>query len=205
MVLTDPPYNVGFKYNLHDDTRVDYVEWKATCAGWLSIWKAITGRIIITPGCNNLELWARLTEPSHIAPWIKKNAMTNGRVTHLWNWEPIFFLGSFKRKRANDVFEHHVMSGFLRDRQEAPVAKGEHPCPKPLALWIDLVENFSEPTETVFDPFLGSGTTLIACEKTGRRCLGMEIDPKYADVIISRYRNYSGKPTVREDGVEWVA
>jgi DNA modification methylase len=65
-----------------------------------------------------------------------------------------------------------------------------HPTMKPVAVmeWcVDMTQG------TIFDPFLGSGSTLIAAEKTGRKCYGMELDPKYCDVIVKRWEDYTGK------------
>lgn len=56
----------------------------------------------------------------------------------------------------------------------------------------------------VYEPFCGTGTTVIACEKNNRRCFGMEIDPHYCDVILDRYAKYTGKDPIREDGVSWA-
>ncbi|HNR65430.1 MAG TPA: DNA methyltransferase [Atribacterota bacterium] len=64
---------------------------------------------------------------------------------------------------------------------------GNHKCPKPLKLFVDLIENYSEDNNTILDLFLGSGTTLIACEQTGRICYGIELEPLYIDVILRRY------------------
>lgn len=198
IVFTDPPYNVGFQYNLHDDTKIDYEKWRDTCATWLAEWSKLAGRIILTPGGNNLELWCRIANPTHVCCWVKENANTTGRVTHLWQWEPIVVIGKFKRRRASDVFVHHVDSGFLRDE-----TTGCHPCPKPLRLWDDMLDAFSEPGEVVFEPFCGSGTTVIAGEKLKRRVRAMEIDPVYCDVILQRFADYAGIDPVREDGVKW--
>lgn len=198
MVFTDPPYNVGFEYNEHDDTKKPYLDWEKQCRDWFAQWQTIATNLIITPGCYNLELWCRISDPAHIGCWVKENANTTGRITHLWKWEPIVFIGKFKRKRASDVFTHHVDSGFLRDP-----ATGCHPCPKPMRLWEDIVENFSEPGHLIFEPFSGSGTTHVACEKAKRRCYGTEIDPVYADVILDRWEKYSGKTAHREDGALW--
>jgi DNA modification methylase len=71
----------------------------------------------------------------------------------------------------------------------------DHPTSKPVALIKHLV-TFSNPSSLVLDLFLGSGSTLIACEKTGRRCFGMEIDPGYCDVIIERWKKFTGKEAV---------
>lgn len=79
--------------------------------------------------------------------------------------------------------------------------KRVHPTQKPVKLWEILFGKFA-PT-SVLDPFLGSGSTLIACEKTNRKCYGMEIDPHYCDVIIERWEKYTGKDPVRDDGAVW--
>ena len=73
-----------------------------------------------------------------------------------------------------------------------------HPTTKPVELVERAINNSSQRTNLVLDLFLGSGSTLIAAEKTGRRCFGMELDPKYADVIIERWQNYTGKNAVLE-------
>ena len=77
---------------------------------------------------------------------------------------------------------------FIANRGE--LQGSVHPTQKPTSLieWcIELTEG------TMFDPFLGSGSTLIAAEKTGRKCYGMELDPKYCDVIVKRWEDFTGK------------
>jgi DNA modification methylase len=63
---------------------------------------------------------------------------------------------------------------------------------KPVGLCVRAIENSSKTGDVVADPFLGSGTTVIAAERTGRRCYGMEIDPPYCRVAISRWESFSG-------------
>lgn len=72
----------------------------------------------------------------------------------------------------------------------------KHPTQKPVELAIRAIQNSSRPGEVVLDPFLGSGTTIIGCEKTDRRGFGMELDPKYADVIVTRWENFTGRKAV---------
>jgi DNA modification methylase len=72
-----------------------------------------------------------------------------------------------------------------------------HPTQKPVALAAEAVDKTTQKGETVLDLFLGSGTTLIACEQLGRRCYGMEISPAYCDVIVERWENLTGKQAVR--------
>ena len=69
----------------------------------------------------------------------------------------------------------------------------KHPCPKPIALIEAFIVPQTDDGGIVLDVFLGSGSTLIACEKTNRICYGMEIDPKYCDVIIKRWEDYTGR------------
>ena len=76
---------------------------------------------------------------------------------------------------------------------------------KPVELIVNAVLNSTDKNMTVADYFLGSGSTLIACEKTNRRCYGMEIDPQYCQVIIQRWAEYTGKDEIKINGqtVRW--
>jgi DNA modification methylase len=79
-------------------------------------------------------------------------------------------------------------------------AKVDHPTQKPVALYEAPIANHLRRSEAVFDPFLGSGTTLVAAEHLGRRCYGMEIDPGYVQVAIERWQTFTGQTAVRVDG-----
>lgn len=74
-----------------------------------------------------------------------------------------------------------------------------HPTQKPVAIWEAPIHNHTKPMEIIYDPFSGSGSQLIACEKTNRRCYGMEIDPHYCDVIVARWEKFTGKKAVLSD------
>jgi len=69
---------------------------------------------------------------------------------------------------------------------------------KPVRLFARMMQNSTMKTATAFDPFLGSGTTLIAAEQLGRKCYGMEISPAYCDVIVKRWETLTGKKATRE-------
>jgi DNA modification methylase len=77
--------------------------------------------------------------------------------------------------------------------EDRPMRSPQHPTMKPVSLCERAIENSSEPHDIVVDPFLGSGTTLIAAERTGRRCHGMEIDPRYCRVAIARWEAFTGE------------
>ena len=74
---------------------------------------------------------------------------------------------------------------------------------KPVALLEYPIKNSSKQGDLVVDLFGGSGSTLLACEKNARSCRTMELDPKYCDVILQRWSDFTGKDPVREDGVKW--
>jgi DNA modification methylase len=79
--------------------------------------------------------------------------------------------------------------------------KFDHPTQKPVELMRKPILNHTKPGELVYDPFLGSGTTLAAAELTGRVCYGLELDPKYVDVVVERWQALSGKKaTLEGDG-----
>ena len=93
----------------------------------------------------------------------------------------------------------HVSDTYLHEFGQPHVHEAgttfdrKHPALKPL--WI-IESLISHTLGDIYDPFLGSGTTLIACEKTGRICYGMEIEPHYCDVIVKRWENFTGKKAV---------
>jgi DNA modification methylase len=79
-----------------------------------------------------------------------------------------------------------------------------HPTQKPVELPVTAIFKSSKPDDIILDTFLGSGTTLIASEKTNRTCYGMELDPKYVDVIVQRYVDYTGNNKVKLNGKEII-
>ncbi len=188
MVFTDPPYGVGYEYATHNDdmTKKEYEDF---CNEWFNCLQTVTPNIVISPGAVNLAMWFKILNPQHIGIWTKANAMTHGVFTHFWVWEPVLFYGKFKKKRGNDLFDFPV--GAQKD-------VGGHTCPKPLKLVADIVENFSEPNESVLDIFGGSGSTLIACEQLKRKCFMAEISEAYCDVIVKRWETFTGKKAVLE-------
>ena len=77
-------------------------------------------------------------------------------------------------------------------------ARTEHPTQKPVVLFETPIANHMSRGDLVFDPFLGSGTAVIASERLDRRCYGLEIDPRYADVVVERWQNFTGQKAKRK-------
>ena len=130
-----------------------------------------------------------LGEVAGVACWVKKNWITSCHIAKLQQWEPIFFYGDFTNlKRVSDLFE--INRTYQKDVGE------DHTCPKQMALIEDILIHYSE--RKVVDLFGGSGTTMIASEKNNRISYLMELDPKYCDVIIKRWQDYTGQQAILE-------
>ena len=180
--LTDPPYNLNFKYNSYKDNK-HRKEYQEFCSSFFTELKNNSVRQIVTCGKQNIFMWAFVQEPTDYGTWYASNKMSGGKISNLALCEPILFFGDIDRNsRANDFFEYNI-------KQQKDV--GGHTCPKVVSFWLDLVKSYS--IQSLLDLFLGSGTSLIACEQTKRICYGMEIEPVYIDVILKRY--YKMYPT----------
>ena len=111
-----------------------------------------------------------------------------GKADHINNVE----LGKHGRYRTN-VWEYRGFNSFGHDRDEH---LRSHPTVKPAALVADAIKDCSRRGDLVLDPFGGSGTTIIAAEKTKRRAAVIELDPTYVDVAVRRWEAYSGRQAI---------
>ncbi|OFW72096.1 MAG: hypothetical protein A2Y55_12580 [Actinobacteria bacterium RBG_16_68_12] len=132
--------------------------------------------------------------------WVK-DSMVLGHADHHYRHEPILYAGKpgkpVGRGRAGWYGGNAETSVFEVPR---PKASREHPTAKPVELISRLMGNSSTFGDTVLDPFLGSGSTLIAAERLSRRGFGVEIDPTYVDVAIARWEAFTGKRARRKGG-----
>lgn len=141
------------------------------------------------------------SEVKNLCVWVKHNAgmgsfyrsqhelifvLKHGRGRHRNNIE----LGRHGRHRSN-VWTYRGINDFGRGTDEGKLL-ALHPTVKPVAMVADAILDCSARGDIVLDPFLGSGTTVIAAERTGRRCYGLEIDPAYVDTIIRRWQAFTG-------------
>jgi DNA modification methylase len=145
------------------------------------------------------------SELKNLCVWVKDNGgmgslyrsqhelvfvFKHGRSGHRNNVQ----LGQFGRNRSN-IWRYPGANSFARGGEEGNLL-ALHPTVKPVAMVADAILDCSARGEVVLDAFLGSGTTLIAAERTGRRCYGMELDPVYVDTIIRRWQKLSGGSAV---------
>jgi len=207
MTVTDPPYSVNYANSakdklrgknrpiLNDNLGSEFAPFLlATCQNILAVTK---GAIYIAMSSSELDtLQAAFRAAggkwSTFVIWAK-NTFTMGRADYQRQYEPILY--GWKDGA------HHYWCG-ARDQGDVwqikkPHKNDLHPTMKPVELMERAVKNSSKTRDIVLDPFGGSGTTLIACEKSGRRARLMELDPKYVDVICRRYQDFSGKEAKR--------
>jgi DNA modification methylase len=178
--LTDPPYNVGRSYTGEtNDNRSDYELWSRN---WFSVAKEYTSNIAFSCGLHNVVMWASIEPWKWMLCWYKQNAML-GSPFGIGNWEPILFYGKVRKPKGSDVIVVPIVPN------SAPPG---HPVPKQIGVYEKLTELLTEDGEIIYDPFLGSGTTLIACERLGRKCRAVEISPAYCAVAIQRWVDVTG-------------
>ena len=228
MVMTDPPYNVpinghvvGKGAHQHSEFAMasgemseadfsaflkDSIERMSShcvsgallyiCMDWrhLDVLQAVCKELSLSS--INLCVWAKasggmgsLYRSQHELILVVKK----GKAPHTNNVE----LGKHGRYRTN-VWQYAGMNSFGANRDELLAL---HPTVKPVAMIADAIKDVTHQGDIVFDGFLGSGTTLLAAEQTHRRCIGVEIDPRYVDVALSRWMSLTGlSPVHRETG-----
>jgi len=154
--------------------------------------------------------------------WVK-NSLVLGRQDYQWQHEPILYgwkpgaahrwygmfdkttviddevdIKKLKKEELQELVQH------LRNerkttvvRENKPARNAEHPTMKPVSLIVKFLMNSSRQGDIIYDGFGGSGSTLIAAEKLNRKCYMMELDPRYVDVIIKRYEDYTGQAAIK--------
>jgi len=190
MVFTDPPYGIGYEYNKHIDEKGE--EYLCFCNKWFEILKENSDIIFITTGWKYLPFWYN-KNPNNTFYWTMKGKHSRGVDCYFRLTEQILIWGKSKNTFNFDTFENTNKKIFVGEAN----LRDLHSCPKPVEL-VEWIISAINTKEIVLDLFLGSGTTIISCEKTGRKCYGMEIDPKYCDVIINRWKDFTGKEAILE-------
>jgi len=169
MVFTDPPYGLGgYGGRKNMELRGDDLDPQ-------QFYHSI-------PDAKELYVWGRAEnyvhlkfKPRDVIVWVKNNfGLGKG---YRGQYEMCFYKGDFNGSDS-DVWQIPKDTGY------------QHPTQKPVLLAERAIKNSNQ--YSVLDLFLGSGSTLIACEKTNRKCYGMEIDPHYCDVIVKRWEDYTG-------------
>lgn len=186
--FADPPYNAGV------DTWDSGFKWNHD---YLSELAPI---VAVTPGISAIKDFMRTTDMPYkwsMSYWIN-NGMTRGALG-FGNWMYVaLFSGQSLYRNEQDLERIDPDEQWDKDKEAVSITSGDqdplkHKGRKPINLMKHIVEMFTEQEETVIDPFLGTGTTLIACELLDRKCVGAELSVEYCESIIKRWEAVSGK------------
>ena len=192
LVLTDPPYNVDVEEtagkimndNMSDSDFYNFLLSAYRCMhanladdGSIYVWHADTEGLNFRKAFKDAGFYL-----SGCCIW-KKNSLVLGRSPYQWIHEPCLF--GWKQKGKHQWYGDRKQTTVWE--YDKPRASKDHPTMKPINLMSYPIKNSTMTNGIVLDPFLGSGSTLIACCETDRVCRGIELDPKFVDVIVKRY------------------
>lgn len=206
LLLTDPPYNVAYEGKTEDALTIknDSMSDGDFRKFLQDVYRAANA--VMRPGAA-FYVWHADSEGYNFRGAAKdvgwtvrqcliwaKNSLVLGRQDYHWRHEPCLY--GWKDGAAHYWGSDRSQTTLLEFNR--PTRNGDHPTMKPVDLFRYQIENSSSPREAVVDLFGGSGTTMIACEQAGRHAYLMELDPKYCDVIIRRWQEFTGKAAVRD-------
>lgn len=197
LVVTDPPYNVNVEETagkIKNDNMPDADFYKFLFAAFVNMEQNMENDAsiyVFHADTQGLNFRKSFTDAgfylSGCCIW-KKNALVLGRSPYQWQHEPCLF--GWKRGGKHQWYTDRKQTTIWE--YDRPKASKEHPTMKPVALMAYPIQNSCMSNCIVLDPFLGSGSTMIACEQTGRICYGIELDEKFADVIVNRFVEQTG-------------
>ena len=202
LVVTDPPYNVNVeetagKIKNDDMSDADFfqflfnmfvnVEQSMEDDASIYVFHADTEGLNFRKAFEDAGFYL-----SGCCIW-KKNALVLGRSPYQWQHEPVLY--GWKQKGKHQWFSDRKQTTIWE--YDRPKSSKEHPTMKPVQLMAYPIQNSSMRGTLILDPFLGSGSTLIAADQTGRICYGIELDEKFVDVIVKRYMEATEKTDVK--------
>lgn len=202
MVFTDPPYGYEYQSNMRTKTeKFDVIENDDKILDFFPLLEGnVSGFVMVCTTWKVLDKWLPLFKQyfslSNMIIWDKGGGGI-GDLTHTFatDYEVILCANNgatIQQKRIGSVWR------IGRDNAN----DYEHPTQKPVALSGEAITHTTKPGDTVLDLFGGSGSTLLACEQTGRKCYMMELDPHYVDVIINRWEDFTGQKAELIQGVD---
>lgn len=222
LVVTDPPYNVDYQggnrtemkalhrrtdgLKIENDSMSDSAFYQflydfytalnsfvKAGGGWY-VWHADMETVNFRTAMKNAGI---LVKQNLI--WVK-DCMVMGRQDYHWQHEPCLY--GWKEGAAHNWCSDRKQTTILNFKR--PRISKEHPTMKPIELIAYQIENSSRIGEIVADGFLGSGTTMVAAEQLKRKCYGMELDPRYCQVIVDRMLKLNPDITVKRNGEKYI-
>jgi len=229
--ISDPPYGIAYdpkadKYGMikNDDVFLDYIGLaKKYTNGFFYMW---TGYQVVDEWMKRIK--QEFTKVTNIIIWHKggggmgdcmrtlssdfeiglvvhrDNLIQSGRIGSVWNFqeeEKAEWIAKASKDELKQLVNRMTEGPVVWKVGKDNTAFYMHPTQKPVEVNQKALKHFTKLGDVVVDLFLGSGSNLIACETLQRKCAGMELDPKYVDVIIQRWEEFTGKKAEKIDGV----
>lgn len=192
--LTDPPYGLDEKkksgkndYGVYKDTLENLI---SLASGWLPIAREKSAAVVFSPGVTRQWIYP---EPNWVICWF----YGGGQLRSPWGfncWQPFLCYGKDPSLKLG--------KGARPDAVNLNVPANidiDHPCPKPVKLWQWFLDRLIfSPNAVIYEPFSGSGTTIIAAEQNGLAVAAIELDPAYVDVAVKRWQDFTGETAILE-------
>lgn len=210
MIVTDPPYNVGYEGKTKDALTIEndsmtnddfyqfLYDFYSACNSFIKkggawyVWHADLEGVNFRKAFKDAGI-----KLSSVLIW-NKNTLVMGRGDYHWKHEPCLY--GWKEGEAHNWYSDRKQTTIIDF--DKPQRNGEHPTMKPIGLFGYQIENSSKQGDIVIDAFGGSGTTMVACEQLKRKARIIEYDPKYCDVIVKRMITLDPNLTIKRNGVD---
>ena len=198
-VVTDPPYGIGFKYNSHIDDPGAYPKF---------LWDRISAaERLATPGAGifvwQAQSWMSRFHEIFPRDWrifiAAKNFVQLRATTMQHSYEPVVCWWKdggtpWRADKTERINRDWFISDTASQVSNTKSLAKQHPCPRQVDVCEHIIGNWCRPSGVVLDPFMGSGTTLVACAKLGRSGIGIEIDPDYFEIACRRVEEAYRQP-----------
>ena len=183
LVLTDPPYGIGFRYGTgYKDSKNGYIEF---------LWPILEAA---EDRAKTLAVFQAAKYARMYSSWFPRDWRLVAIGKKFGQWMPNFI--QYRTDYVlvwGELIEKHETKAIPRDffvssqcANTSPGARPDHPCPRPIDTMMFCVDVLSNLESTILDPFMGSGTTLVAAKHLGRRAIGIEIEEKYCEIAVKR-------------------
>jgi len=178
-VITDPPYGLNINYSSYVDTQENLSD---LVSNFIPEVIRISALGVVFCGVNNVQIYPKA---DWVGCWFYGTTGNFGKFGYN-SWQPFLLYGKNNNRYGLDTIKYSKIEKRIDG----------HPCSKPVGLMSALINRFSDENAIIFDPFMGSGTTGVACVQTGRNFIGCEIDPGYFEIAKRRIAEAQAQPSL---------
>lgn len=197
-LITDPPYGMGLDTGRYGDAAHPSAFAAEGQVDWDQVPFDVVALLALHAGRLSAALWGAnyFHDRVPLGTWWVWDKRTSEAADALQGVP--FELLWIEGKRAHEIIRHNWAGITARERTGLDKGVRYHPTQKPVEVMARVVEYLSEPSDVVLDPFIGSGTTLLAAHRESRICYGMEVNPSYCDVVAKRWQTLTGERPILE-------